>query len=79
LKGIYILILGNTIRLFIENRKEEIAVVKLVGGTNAFVRRPFLYMGVFFGFGGARVLGPTIGAGTGPGPRARVAVHLPNL
>jgi cell division transport system permease protein len=48
-----ILILGNTIRLFIENRKEEIAVVKLVGGTNAFVRRPFLYMGVFFGFGGS--------------------------
>ena len=48
-----ILILGNTIRLFIENRKEEIAVVKLVGGTDAFVRRPFLYMGVFFGFGGS--------------------------
>lgn len=48
-----ILILGNTIRLFIENRKEEIAVVKLVGGTNAFVRRPFLYMGVFFGLGGS--------------------------
>lgn len=48
-----ILILGNTIRMFIENRKEEIAVVKLVGGTNAFVRRPFLYMGVFFGFGGS--------------------------
>jgi cell division transport system permease protein len=48
-----VLILGNTIRLFIENRKEEIAVVKLVGGTNAFVRRPFLYMGVFFGLGGS--------------------------
>jgi len=50
-----ILILGNTIRLFIENRKEEIIVVKLVGGTNAFVRRPFLYMGVFFGFGGSAI------------------------
>jgi len=50
-----ILILGNTIRLAIENRKEEITVVKLVGGTNAFVRRPFLYMGVFFGLGGSLI------------------------
>jgi len=46
-----ILVLGNTIRLAIENRKEEIIVVKLVGGTDAFVRRPFLYMGIFLGFG----------------------------
>ncbi len=50
-----ILILGNTIRLAIENRKEEITVVKLVGGTNAFVRRPFLYMGAFYGFGGSLI------------------------
>lgn len=50
-----VLILGNTIRLAIESRKEEIAVVKLVGGTDAFVRRPFLYMGVFFGLGGSIV------------------------
>ncbi len=46
-----ILVLGNTIRLAIENRKEEIVVMKLVGGTDAFVRRPFLYMGLFFGLG----------------------------
>jgi len=48
-----ILVLGNTIRLAIESKKEEIIVMKLVGGTNAFVRRPFLYMGVFLGLGGS--------------------------
>jgi len=46
-----VLVLGNTIRLAIENKKEEIIVIKLVGGTNAFVQRPFLYMGIFLGFG----------------------------
>ena len=50
-----LLILGNTIRLAIENRKEEIAVLKLVGGTTAFVCRPFLYMGVIYGVGGSIV------------------------
>lgn len=48
-----LLILGNTIRLAIENRKEEIAVLKLVGGTTPFVCRPFLYMGVLYGLGGS--------------------------
>ena len=43
-------ILGNTIRLEIENRREEIVIVKLVGGTNAFVRRPLLYTGFWYGF-----------------------------
>ncbi len=47
-----LLIVGNTIRLAIENRREEILVLKLVGGTDAFVRRPFLYMGLWFGLGG---------------------------
>lgn len=50
-----ILVLGNTIRLAIENRKEEIIVVKLVGGTDPFVRRPFLYMGVLLGLGSSIV------------------------
>lgn len=48
-----LLIVGNTIRLAVENRREEIVVVKLVGGTNAFVRRPFLYTGVWYGLFGA--------------------------
>jgi cell division transport system permease protein len=47
-----ILVIGNTIRLAIESRRDEIVVVKLVGGTNAFVRRPFLYTGLWFGLGG---------------------------
>ena len=47
------LIMGNTIRLAIENRRKEIEVVKLVGGTDGFVRRPFLYLGFWYGLGGA--------------------------
>lgn len=47
-----ILVVGNTIRLAIENRRDEIVIVKLVGGTDAFVRRPFLYTGFWYGFGG---------------------------
>ncbi len=48
-----LLAIGNTIRLAIENRREEILVVKLVGGTDGFVRRPFLYSGGWYGlFGG---------------------------
>ena len=44
-----LLIIGNTIRLAIENRRREIIVAKLVGGTEAFVRRPFLYTGLWYG------------------------------
>lgn len=47
-----IVIIGNTIRLDIENRREEIEVTKLIGASNAFVRRPFLYSGLWYGFGG---------------------------
>ncbi len=43
---------GNTIRLDIQNRKAEIEVMKLLGATNAFVRRPFLYTGVWYGLCG---------------------------
>jgi cell division transport system permease protein len=47
-----LLVVGNTIRLAIESRRDEIIIVKLVGGTNAFVRRPFLYTGIWYGLGG---------------------------
>jgi cell division transport system permease protein len=50
-----LLIIGNTIRLAIENRRSEIEIVKLVGGTDSFVRRPFLYLGFWYGIGGALV------------------------
>jgi cell division transport system permease protein len=46
-------VIGNTVRLEITGRRAEIEVTKLVGGSNAFVRRPFLYAGVLYGLGGA--------------------------
>jgi cell division transport system permease protein len=46
-------VIGNTIRLEIQGRRAEIEVTKLVGGSNSFVRRPFLYTGVLYGLGGA--------------------------
>jgi cell division transport system permease protein len=46
-------VVGNTIRLEIQGRRAEIEVTKLVGGSNSFVRRPFLYTGVLYGLGGA--------------------------
>jgi cell division transport system permease protein len=47
-----VLIVGNTIRLDILNRRTEIEVMKLVGATDGFARRPFLYSGVWYGLGG---------------------------
>lgn len=44
-----ILITGNTIRLELQNRKDEVIVSKLVGATHAFIRRPFLYSGFWYG------------------------------
>ncbi|MEZ5453381.1 MAG: permease-like cell division protein FtsX [Thiothrix sp.] len=48
-----LLVVGNTIRLDIENRKDEIRVTRLIGATNAYIRRPFIYNGIWLGlFGG---------------------------
>ena len=44
-----ILVVSNTIGLQIQNRKQEIVITKLVGGTDAFVKRPFLYFGATLG------------------------------
>lgn len=44
-----VLIIGNTIRLAIMNRRSEIEVMKLVGATEAFIQRPFLYTGIWYG------------------------------
>jgi cell division transport system permease protein len=52
------LIIGNTIRLDVENRRAEVEVMKLVGGSDGFARRPFLYTGAWYGLaGGALALG----------------------
>lgn len=48
-------IIGNTVRLEIFNRRAEIEVTKLVGGSNAFVRRPFLYTGLYYGVAGGLI------------------------
>jgi len=50
-----IFIIGNTIKLLIMNRRHEIEITKLVGGTDTFVRRPFLYNGSLFGFFGSLI------------------------
>ncbi|MAF17118.1 MAG: cell division protein FtsX [Marinomonas sp.] len=44
-----LLIVGNTIRMAVESRRDEVLVMKLVGATNSYIRRPFLYMGFWFG------------------------------
>ncbi len=49
------LVTASSVRLVIESRLEELSVQKLVGGTDAFVRRPFLYFGLFYGVGGGMV------------------------
>ena len=49
------IVVGNTIRLEINNRSVEIEVTKLVGGTDGFIRRPFLYLGLCYGLAGALV------------------------
>jgi cell division transport system permease protein len=57
-------VIGNTIRLEIQQRRPEIEVTKLVGGSNAFVRRPFLYAGFFYGLGGALLAALIVLGGT---------------
>jgi len=48
-----LMVVGNTIRLLSQNYRGEIEVYKLVGATDAFVRRPFLYTGLFYGVVGS--------------------------
>ena len=48
-----VLAVGNTVRLGIESRRDEIRVIKLVGGTDGFIMLPFLYSGMWYGLGGA--------------------------
>ncbi len=53
-----IVIIGNTIRLDVENRRDEIEVTKLIGASDGFVRRPFLWSGLWLGLlGGLLAVG----------------------
>lgn len=53
-----LLVVGNTVRLDIQSRREEIGVLQLLGASDGFIRRPFLYLGAWYGLAaGALALG----------------------
>lgn len=58
-----LVVIGNTVRLDIEGRREEIAVLKLIGASHAFIRRPFLYSGLWYGLAGAAIACALVEAG----------------
>jgi cell division transport system permease protein len=45
------LVVGNTVRLDIQARRDEIGVLQLLGASDGFIRRPFLYLGAWYGLG----------------------------
>jgi cell division transport system permease protein len=72
------IVVGNTIRLEINSRSTEIEVTKLVGGTDAFIRRPFLYLGLWYGLTGALIAEVLVAGGLwllGPPVRALAALY----
>ncbi|MCK8515497.1 permease-like cell division protein FtsX [Methylonatrum kenyense] len=56
-----VLVVGNTIRLAIQNRREEIVIAKLIGATDGFIRRPFLYEGLWYGLLGGLTAAALVG------------------
>jgi cell division transport system permease protein len=72
-----VLVVGNTIRLDILNRRAEIEVMKLVGATDGFTRRPFLYSGIWYGLGGG--LGAVVLVAGAVAALARPLDHLASL
>ncbi len=59
-----VLVVGNTVRLDIQARREEIGVLQLLGASDGFIRRPFLYLGAWYGLGAGLVaLGLNAAAG----------------
>jgi cell division transport system permease protein len=72
-----VLVVGNTIRLDILNRRAEIEVMKLVGATDGFARRPFLYSGIWYGLGGG--VGAVVLVAGAVAALARPLDHLASL
>ncbi len=67
-----LLVVGNTVRLDIGTRREEIAVMQQLGATDGFIRRPFLYLGFWYGLAaGALALGLSLFAGLALDERLR--------
>ena len=50
-----LLVVGNTVRLDIQARREELGVLQLLGATDGFIRRPFLYLGAWYGLSAGAV------------------------
>ncbi len=71
-----VLVVGNTIRLDVASRRAEIEVMKLVGATDGFARRPFLYGGLWYGLGGGLLALAVVGLATHllAAPVARLAI-----
>lgn len=67
-----LLVVGNTVRLDIGTKREEIAVMQQLGATDGFIRRPFLYLGFWYGLAaGALALGLSLAAGLALDERLR--------
>lgn len=50
-----LLVVGNTIRLTIHHRRDEIQIIQMIGATHAFIQRPFLYTGFWYGLMGGLI------------------------
>lgn len=57
-----LLVVGNTVRLDIQSRREELGVLQLLGATDGFIRRPFLYLGAWYGLASGAVALALLGA-----------------
>jgi len=57
-----VLVVGNTVRLDIQARREEIGVLQLLGASDGFIRRPFIYLGAWYGLGAGVLALGLIGA-----------------
>lgn len=58
-----VIVIGNTIRLDIQNRRDEIEITKLIGASDGFIRRPFLYAGLWYGLAGGLLALAVLGGG----------------
>jgi len=67
-----LLVVGNTVRLDIQSRREELGVLQLLGASDGFIRRPFLYLGAWYGLG-AGVLALAVLTAAGVALRAPLA------
>lgn len=58
-----VIVIGNTVRVAVYARRDQIGIMKLVGATNSFIRWPFFIEGAILGLGGAAVAGGIVAWG----------------